>query len=396
MPLLLYSYLLTEALAPFFASLLILTAILFLGRLIPLFDFIINFGIGPADFIRFCAFMVPNIFLFAIPMASMLGVILCFTRMGNDNELIALKSTGIGLYRMLPAIVVFALCTSLLTGYFSTTLIPAGSLAMKKLFFQLAKEKIDKGLRQKHFSEGLPGIVIYIDNEDEKNGTWRGVYVSDTRDNENPVTIIAESGFLTADMGRMLISLQLEHGSMHAAKESTSDTVSFESYALHIPLQGADTIGEQESQKLSKSEMTQADIRKYVAAHDDTSAKTRSLLVEYHMRLVLAGGCFILTLLGLPLAIRTKPGQRSIGVPLGLFIFISYYVVLSFVKGISETSSLPVIFAMWTPNILFGILTIYILRFAGRESTISIIDFLLHTIDRVQSSLPLPRKKDNS
>ncbi|MFH1217152.1 MAG: LPS export ABC transporter permease LptF [Pseudomonadota bacterium] len=396
MPLLLYTYLITESLAPFFASLLILTAILFLGRLIPLFDFIINFGIGPADFIRLCAFMVPNIFLFAIPMASMLGVILCFTRMGNDNELIALKATGTGLYRMLPAVIIFALCTSLLTGYFSTTLIPAGSLAMKKLFFQLAKEKIDKGLRQKQFSEGLPGIVVYIEKEDEKQGTWKGVYVSDTRDNDNPVTIIAESGFLTADMSQMLISLQLDHGSMHAAKDTHSETVSFASYALHIPLQGADTIGEQESKKLGKNEMTQSAIQKYVADNDPKSPKAVSLLVEYHMRLVLAVGCFILTILGLPLAIRTKPGQRSIGAPLGLLIFISYYVVLSFVKGVSETSSLPVMFAMWTPNLLFGILTIYILRFASRESTLSIIDFLLNTIDRIQSLLPRPRKKDNS
>ncbi len=124
MPLILYTYIITETLALFFASLAILTGILFLGRLIPIFDLIVDFGIEFPDFVRLCSFLVPNLFLFAIPMASMLGVILCFTRMANDNELIALKAAGIGLYRMLPAVIIIAFSTSLFTAYFSTSLIP--------------------------------------------------------------------------------------------------------------------------------------------------------------------------------------------------------------------------------------------------------------------------------
>lgn len=394
MPLLLSTYLITETLAPFFGSLLILTAILFLGRLIPLFDFIINFGIGPADFLRLCAFMVPHLFLFAIPMASMLGVILCFTRMGNDNELIALKAAGIGLNSMLPAVIVFAGATSLLTGYFSTTLIPVGTVATKQLFFRLAKEKIDRSLQEKHFSEGLPGVVVYIDDEDDTTGTWQGIYVADTRDGDNPITIIAESAQLTADTREMVVSLQLERGSMHAARGSASETASFESYALHIPVQGADAIGASEAKELSKNEMTQGDIRRFVAAHDRRSPEAVDMQIEYHLRLVLAGGCFILTILGLPLAMRTRPGQRSIGVPLGLLIFISYYIVLTLAKNISQATPLPVWLAMWSPNLVFAALTLYILRFAGRESTLNIIDLLLAAIEGLQSRLPRPDKGD--
>ncbi|MBI5558571.1 MAG: LptF/LptG family permease [Deltaproteobacteria bacterium] len=389
---LLYSYLITEALAPFFASLLILTAILFLGRILPLFDFIINFGISLPDFIRLCAYMLPNLFLFAVPMASMLGVILCFTRMGNDNELIALKGAGIGLYRMLPAVIIFALCTSLLTGYFSAALLPGGAVAMKKLFFQLAKERIDRGLQEKKFSEGLPDVVVYIDESDPGSGKWQGVYVADTRDKLNPLIVLAEKGQLQADMDRMLITLQFEHGSIHQSREALSQTMSFQTYSINIPLLGPGA-DEETGGSADTREMTRQQIREYVAKQDPGSRASIAGLIEYHLRLVLPGGCFVLTILGLPLALRARPGQRSIGLPLGLTIFIFYYVLLTTVKSLSGHIPVPVWVSMWTPNLLFGLFTLYVLRFANRESTINLIDFMLKTMAAVQGLLARAQKR---
>lgn len=393
MPFLLYTYLITETLAPFFASLAILTGVLFLGRLIPIFDLIVDLGIGFSDFIRLCTFLIPNLFLFAIPMASMLGVILCFTRMANDNELIALKAAGIGLYRMLPAVAIIAISTSLLTAYFSTTLIPTGTSAMKQLLVQLAKEKIDKGLKEKNFSEGIPNVVLYVDRIDQEDNSWHGVYVSDTRNRENPLTIVARTGSLSVDMSKMLLTLKLQQGSMHLAKNSSSQTVSFKQYGLDIPLQNPASIIDKTAAAINKKEMTQQDIRDYLALHDSSSEKSVEYLIEYHKRLALPGGCFILTILGLPLAMRTRPGQRSIGVPLGLFIFICYYILLTLAKTIGEQGSLPVTLALWAPNIIFAVITLYILRYANRESTNSVIDFLLDMVYTLIRRIPVPRRR---
>ena len=83
MPILLYIYLGTEILAPFFASFLILNGILFLGRLVPFLDIIFNYNIGLVDFIRLCSYILPNLMLFSIPMASMIGVIIAFTKLSK-------------------------------------------------------------------------------------------------------------------------------------------------------------------------------------------------------------------------------------------------------------------------------------------------------------------------
>lgn len=388
MPLLLYTYLVTETLAPFFACLAIMTGILFLGRLIPIFDLIINFGIGADDFLRLCAYMLPNLFLFALPMASMLGVILCFTRMAHDNELIALKAAGIGLYRLLPAVILIALSTSLLTVYSSTILIPKGTVAMKKLLFQLAKDRLDQGLKEKRFSEGLKDVVLYIEHIDPEDGEWRGVFVSDTRDKENPLTIIARSGGLATDMEKMLINLTLRHGSMHLAKEEITQTVSFDAYTLNLPIQPPKYIDGDRATSIGKGGMTQGEIREYLATHPPDSSGSIARRIEYHKRLVMPVGCFILTILALPLALHSRPGQRSIGLPLGLMLFILYYITITVAKSASESGSLPVAAIMWAPNAFFAVVTVYLLRFANRESTINIIGFIFGFIYRINNRLP--------
>ena len=70
MPRLLYTYLANQVLAPFYASLVILTSILFLGKLVPILDIILDYNISFSDFIRLYAYFTPQLLLFALPMSS--------------------------------------------------------------------------------------------------------------------------------------------------------------------------------------------------------------------------------------------------------------------------------------------------------------------------------------
>ena len=135
LPLLLYSYIATEMLAPFFASFVILYSVFFLVRLIPLLDVVLELKIGFTDFIRLFAYIFPHMLLYVIPMASMTGVIIGFTRLNGDREILALKAAGISLRRLLPPIILVTLAISALTGFFAIRLIPAGEVALRQLMF---------------------------------------------------------------------------------------------------------------------------------------------------------------------------------------------------------------------------------------------------------------------
>lgn len=155
LPKILYSYLATEMLAPFFASFLIMNTVFFLIKLIPFLNIVLELEIGLADFIRMFLYLFPNMFLYSMPMAAMLGVIIGFTRLSSDTEILAFKASGLSIYQLVPPVVLVAATIACITAYFSIILIPKADSSMKQLMFQVAKEKIDKGIKEHQFTEAL-------------------------------------------------------------------------------------------------------------------------------------------------------------------------------------------------------------------------------------------------
>lgn len=393
MPILLYTYLIAEILGPFFASLLIINAILFLGKLSSLLDIIFSFGVSLEDFLRISIYLLPSLLLFSIPMASNLGVIIAFTRMTGDNEILALKASGVNLRQLLIPVIIVAIFTTGLTGLVSTTLIPHSSVALKQTFYQLAREKIEHGIQAKEFSDSIKDVVIYVEQVDKGTRQWQGVFISDQRDRHNPVTIIAQSGYLHADLEKMTVNLLLKNGSIHRNTADTSQTVRFGSYNLQLPLTASPPLQKGHKKELAPAKLLAKAVELQTSADLATSSQHKanfteqsiSLLIEFHKRLALPVGCLILTILALPLALQSKPGRSKVGLPLGLFFFFTYYIMLSFAKSMAETSGLPVGYVMWGPNLVFTIVTLLILRIVARENSIGIFDRLTDYIARLIS-----------
>ncbi len=369
LPLLLYSYIATELLAPFFASFLILYGVFFLVRLIPLLDVVLGLGIGFADFIRLFSYIFPHMLLYVIPMASMTGVIIAFTRLTNDREILAFKACGISLRQMLPAVIMVAGSIALLTGFFSIRLIPAGEVAMRQLMFQLAKEKIDKGIKEKQFTEALGDLVVYVDSIDDKEN-WHGVYVSDMRNRVQPIITMAREGHMVAEVNKMLVTIVLRNGTLHSTDGLDNQIIHFKRYQLQIPLRPPTKIDGDDVTVLDRGSMTQAQLQ--AAGHDPhlTPKQRIRYLSEFHHRLVLPVGCFILSLLGMPLGLQARPGKRAIGIPIGLSMFVLYYIIYTVAQVLVEDQVLPLVLGMWSPNILFFLLTLYIFYRTEKERAI--------------------------
>ncbi|MFC1827451.1 LPS export ABC transporter permease LptF [Thermodesulfobacteriota bacterium] len=384
MPRLLYTYLINQVLAPLYASLVILTSILFLGKLIPILDIILDYNIALIDFIRLYAYFTPQLLLFTLPMASMMGVILGTTHINNENELMVLKASGISLYKMLPPVIIIALSTALLTGFFSIYLIPAGNRAKVELAFQLATEKIERAMHEKRFSESLGDIILYADRIDPKNQKWDGVYISDMRDREHPVTIISETGRISSNMGTGIVSIALKNGTLHRSNADTVQTIDFNRYEMNLPLETPQT---NPLAKVGRSTMSQGELL-VESKRLGENLRGATFLNEYHKRLALPVGCFILTILGFPLGFLSGPRHRTIGISLGLATFILYYIFLTAGKTISESLVMPAAIAMWLPNLFFLLLTIFFIQRVAKETHTAFLEKFYDFSHAVFSRIP--------
>lgn len=383
-PFLLYSYVATEILAPFFASVLIINGIFFLAKLIPFLNVVFDLGVGFRDFIRLFSYFFPNMLLYSLPMASMMGVIIAFTRLSNDSEILALKACGVSNARMFTPVILVALSTALLTGFVAVKLIPAGEQSLKKIMFQLVKDKVGKTMSENNFSENMGSFVAYVEAVDKESGLWSGVYVADMRFDGIPLITIAQSGYLEANEEELTLSLVFNDGSLHRVDERDSQTITFSRYELDIPLYSAD-IGATGEQKAGRKGMTMQELHENAMLLGVTSKHGRDLLMEFHRRLVLPAGCFILTLLGLPLGLSAGRGKKAVGIPLGLMFFVLYYVCFSYAKVLAEEQVLPVMWAMWLPNILFTGLTVRFLVRSAQDKPLYLLYFFSDLAAQIMS-----------
>jgi lipopolysaccharide export system permease protein len=386
LPLLLYSYLATEMLAPFFASFVIMNCVFFLVKLIPFLNFTLELDIGLADFIRLFAYLFPNIFLYSIPMAAMMGVTIGFARLSSDSEILALKASGISVYQILPPVVLVATLIALLTGYFSIRLIPLSEVSMKHLTYQLLREKINKGIKEHTFTEALGDVVVYVEKIDKQTGEWKKVWVSDMRGVENPVITMASTGSMKGDSENMLVSIILRNGSLHRPGNDNAQIVQFDRYKINIPLLPSAT----KATRLKRSALTMGQLLAEAGSVRENTKHKRKLLIEYHKRLVLPVGCLMISLLGLPLGLQARPGKKAIGIQIGLAIFVLYYILFTFGKTLAEEDRLPIALAMWTPNVLFFCLAVFwIFRVSNEKSLIpeNITVFFQKSGNNIRTSL---------
>lgn len=364
-PVLLYSYLATEMLAPFFAAFVIMNGVFFLVKLIPFLNFALELSIGLGDFIRLFSYMFPNMFLYTIPMASMMAVIIGFSRLSNDTEILALKASGISMYHIIPPVLVISAVIAVFTSYFSIKLIPVSEIAMKQLTYQLLKEKVDKGIKEQQFTEALGDLVVHVGRIDKESGDWSDVWVSDMRGQVNPTITMARSGRMKSDLDRMMVTIVLNHGSLHRPDKKDAQIVTFEKYTINIPLQPpAKGVNSVHRGTLSMPQLIE---KSYEYGRD--TKRGRGMMIEYHERLVLPVGCLILSILGLPLGLQAGPGKKAIGIPIGLGIFILYYILFTMSKMLAKEGVYAVAPMMWFPNTFFLLTAIvWVYRVSNEKS----------------------------
>jgi lipopolysaccharide export system permease protein len=172
---------------------------------------------------------------------------------------------------------------------------------------------------------------------------------------------------MVGDTQRMEVTIILENGSLNRPDGAYAQTVAFDRYQINIPLRLPNVNGGKDISQQSTASMTMEQLRRNALLSGDNSQKGREMLVHYHKRITLPAGCFILSLLALPLGLQARVGRGAIGIPLGLGFFILYYILFTVGKNLAQETSVPVAMAMWLPNFFFLVLTLILLRQTTNE-----------------------------
>lgn len=358
---------------PFFLNLLVLTFLLLMTKILELTNLIVSQRVGLGTVILVLVYSMPYFLIFVIPMSAMMAILLAFLRLSSDNEIIALKASGVSIYRLLPPVFIFCLISSLATAFVSIQGLPWGTLSFKRLAFEVSRSHADIALKERTFIDSFEGVILYVNKIDTKDRTLNDVFVVDKQEPKLVSTIVARKGRLLSDPEKFLWVLRLYDGSIgQVSRESRSvHTLDFKTYDFALDL--GHTISTQSGGAKDETEMSLSELRQSLREAEEKDVQYFLTLLEYHKKFSIPFACFVLGLVAVPLGIQFRTAKRSSGIVLGLFFFLLYYVLLAAGWSLGETGNYPPVIGMWVPNLVLGAIGLYLMFMTARERPVRAI-----------------------
>jgi lipopolysaccharide export system permease protein len=372
-------YILKEILVPFGIGMGIFTFIFLVSKLFRITEMVVDKGVPVGYAIQLFLCLIPAFLVFVTPMSLLLGILTALTRLSADNEIIAMKTSGIGLYRMSPPVIALSIATFLFTFFLVFFAVPWGSQNFREVLFKAAGSTAKLDVDERIFNSSFGDLVIYVNKVSPGERVLEGIMIYDERDPQTNNTIIARKGFLAPDPKEQKLVLHLFDGSIHAqeAKHETYRTINFNSYQFTISLK--DEMEKERKRakvKMLEKEMSVGDLREKIKRRREEGENVRPQLVELHFKFAIPFGALIFGLVGLPLGVQRTRSGRSWGFVICAGIFLLYYVLYCLGKDLGVSGIISPFLAAWIPNILLGSLGVYLLVKTAQESPLHIISWV--------------------
>jgi lipopolysaccharide export system permease protein len=367
----LYRYLIREQLIPVSLCFLGLTLVLITGRLMQVTRYLFTSNITVPDFVELIALAVPKLTLYTLPMATLVGVLLAFLRLKEDNELVAIRAAGIGFHQFRPAVLLIVLTTTLLSFLTAVYLMPASNNAFRNRLARLGQASIPALLQEGTFIDMVPDLVFFFEKVHSQDLSIEGIFIQDHRNPKVNAVIVAERAQLLFGENDSHLLFKIRDGVITRVDEdlANAQTVSFRVYDFTLPLH--EIFSNPSGGPKHKGEMTLQELRRAIERGGPRNPNRYAL--EFHLRLALPVSCLLLGFVAAPLGALFQQGHRIAGVTLGLMIFLAYYVVFSAGKGMGENGAIPPALGIWMPNGLTLILALYLWAKMRKESSFRLL-----------------------
>lgn len=365
-----YRYIGKEMLPSFLLVVFFFIFIFLMVEMLKVTNLVVNYNVGLVTVLKILLFSTPFYMMYVIPLATMITILLSFLRLSSDNEIIALKTGGISIYRLLPPVLAFSLASAVLTLSMTVYGMPWGQVAIKNQTIKVISSNLNIGLKERTFNDSFKDVMLYVNEIDLKNRSLIDVFIEDKRNTELVTSIVAPKGIMLSEQGGDVVHFRLYRGLINQVNigERSANTIRFDTYDMRLDIREAvSTIDTSKHRR----EMYLDELKAYIRANaDKRNRKYYKGLLDYYRKFSIPVACIALGILGMPLGIYSRFGKKSHGLIIGLFFFLFYYILLSIGLALGKDGSCPAIVGMWLPNVVMGAVGIYLLVSTANEKPI--------------------------
>lgn len=369
-------YIFKELIPPYALNLLFFIFVFLMRQILEITNVIVNYQVGFTAFFLLLTYSMPYFLAYIIPMSVMMSVLLTFLRLSGDNEIVALKASGISIYRLLPPVVLFSVINVLLTGYMAIYGIPWGQQSYEQMAMRVVQSNFNVGLRERQFNDSFDGVMFYVNKIDFKNNSLGDIYIEDQRSKGFSTTIVSPAGRIFNGKDGLSFTLSLYNGLINQVnlENRAVHATRFDTYDLQLDLK--DAVKNVREKKRDEKEMHLSELAAFLKTETPKTKKYYSVWVEFHKKFSIPFACLALGVLAVPLGLVSSTNRKSAGLGIGLIAFLMYYLLLSAGLVFSEAGNMSPVVGMWMPNVIMGGLGIFLLVRTANDQPVAFFNRL--------------------
>ena len=348
------NYILNECLAPFTICISVLTSVFLLGYLPQLANKVINKGVSLLAISKVFLFYIPILLGYTLPIACLVTVILTFGRLSAENEILAMRASGVYLRKLLTPLLVVGIALSLLVHILNDRVIPGAYDAQTRILQETGSQNPTALLEPGTFINAFDKYIVFIYRIE--NDHLYGVRIYQPQPNKPTRTIIAQEGEFVKVPGQDQLKLKLING--------TSDEPDLKNpnnfYKLNF---NTSFITMDMSKKRTKADkkpkaMTLKELEQKIDEYKKITIDSSPLVTEYHRRLAWTLTPLMFILLGFPFAVTTHKRAKSANILFAVLFAAPYYIVSLACQGLATQNVFDPALTMWIPDIIGGLVVL--------------------------------------
>ncbi len=300
---------------------------------------------------------LPEFLVLAFPMSMLLATLMAYSRLSADGELVALRSCGVSVYRLVfPAIVVSLLVTAI-TFAFNEAIVPVANYqASTTLERALKREKLpfqDRNIIHTEFEK-----VTQPDGQ--RVNVMKRLFYAEQFDGENMknLTILdrSEAG-LTQIVSAELANWNFSQNSwdffngtiyLIAPDGSYRNIIRFERQQLQLPRTPLDLANR--GRDYGEMNIAQAKERLAILRQGGDEDEIRKMEVRIQQKYALPFVCLVFALVGSTLGIRPRRASKATSFGISILIVFGYYLLAFLTNALGQIQILSPFLAAWLPS----------------------------------------------
>lgn len=349
-------YILRAFFKPFCMGIIFFTSLIIIMQIFTKTGVLIERQLPPLVIAEYFVCQIPFTLLLVTPVAVLLACLFSLGTLSHHNEIIAMKSSGVNLYRIILPILSASLLISILSILLSEFVVPNANQRWLLIKSQkIYKKNISYKVSNLSF-RSEQGWFLTINLFDKEKGIMEGIVIKGRHPDGHP------SLRIDAKKARWIGEIWLlEKGIMRKFNQQGLIIKEEQFKTKKIKMWSPEEIWIiSQVEKKESNEMSIKDLIAYIRLLQASGSKFNDKLVDLHLKISFPFANLVIALIGSSLALQRARGGRATSFGLSIIISFLYWETIGIGRALGMAEKLPTALSAWIANIIFLIIGIYL------------------------------------